>query len=115
VTVTLKNLSGKDIPFELTDWQTYDHMELEDILGIAVYPISEHFEWAYLRFEVADGRDKKLIEKDAIIQRTVEYRIEEFEDYEVSTEVVLHMDYDDKELITIKTEPIKIDVRRQKK
>ena len=68
VTVIFKNMSGKDIPIELTDWQTVDNERheskgIERVLYVdVVQGVWSHNDIGALR------REGQILEKDAIIQ-----------------------------------------------
>jgi hypothetical protein len=115
VAATFKNLSGKDIPIELTDWQTSWYLSGQTesaeklIVEIVVYP--EGVSWGHISILV-EPKLRVMLEKDLVIMQTMECRIEEWKNHEVVAGVFFRMGDDYNEFIEILSEPIKIFVRR---
>ncbi|MFA5450203.1 MAG: hypothetical protein WC292_07205 [Clostridia bacterium] len=109
VTATFKNLSGKNISIELTDWQTAyllrGEMETPSPLEIAIIP--EESEWAFNSIGV-EVRHQMLIRKDEIIQQTFEFIIGEPVNHKVLSGVFFYSGENYKDFTAIKSDPIKI-------
>ena len=114
VTAVFKNLSGKDIPIELTDWQTYynERNEVLPEIGNILETLVCLEDGGFSHITILMGqRDKMILEKDAVIRHTAEYRIEELEKHYAAAAVYFYLDGDEKK-IEIISEPIKITGRR---
>jgi len=114
VTAVFKNLSGKDIPIELTDWQTYFYLleQIEKATPLEIVICPDISEWAHISIGV-DARHQMTIEKDAVIQQTVEYKIEELTMYKALAGVFFYMGDEYKEFVAIESNPVKIQIVKE--
>ena len=111
-TVTFRNLSGKNIPIELTDAATYRQADLIEIL-YTVYPENETAQWDEISIAVSP-RSKKTLEKDAVIQRTIHQRFDEAGKFNLASLVCFYMDDDVKDFVATYSKPVKIVVKGKK-
>ncbi len=114
ITAVFKNLSGRDIPIELTDWQTDKNQQsdgnvaLENlIIEFAVYPESQGYLWEHISIGV-DPRDKKIITKDTILTIVSDYNITQLENLEIMAAVFFYLDEADGNFVQLYSDPIRI-------
>ena len=103
VTVRLENLSGRDIPIQMSHPKS---KVLEDMISIRLF--QENEEHLFVETSVGGPLRKLTIKKDAVITRTAEFQIDDSVNYEAASLVVFYTGKNYKEIVPIYSETIKI-------